>query len=108
MRSSERAARCTPAQRSPRTGIEAMEHFDIVIRGGTVVDGTGMPGVRADVAVSGDRIVAVGDIGPTRTAIEIDAAGQVVAPGVIDAHTTNDRQLLSDRATSAKVSQGVT
>src|SRR3546814_16779256 len=92
MRSSERAARCTPAQRSPRTGIEAMEHFDIVIRGGTVVDGTGMPGVRADVAVSGDRIVAVGAIGTTRTALEIDAAGQVGAPGFNDAHTPADRR----------------
>src|SRR3546814_11446307 len=85
-----------------------MEHFDIVIRGGTVVDGTGMPGARADVAVSGDRIVAVGDIGPTRTELEIDAAGKVVAPGFIDAHTHDDRLLLSDPDMSAKVSQGVT
>ncbi len=85
-----------------------MEHFDIVIRGGTLIDGTGAPGVPGDLAISGDRIVAMGDIGPARAELEIDAAGKVVAPGFIDAHTHDDRLLLSDPDMSAKVSQGVT
>ncbi|MET4699960.1 N-acyl-D-amino-acid deacylase [Constrictibacter sp. MBR-5] len=85
-----------------------MDHFDIVIRGGTIVDGTGTPGRPGDVAISGDRIVAVGDVGPGRAELEIDATGRTVSPGFIDAHTHDDRLLLSDPDMSAKVSQGVT
>ena len=68
---------------------------DLVVRGGTVVDGSGAPGVQADVAVVGDRIVAVGDV-DSRGRKEIDAEGLVVAPGFIDAHTHMDAQVFWD------------
>src|SRR5205809_106371 len=84
---------------------------DWILRGGTVIDGTGGARRRADVAIVGDRIAAVGpsakEIAKTAGAREIDASGLVVAPGFIDVHTHDDRALLaSDMA--AKASQGVT
>src|SRR5947208_738813 len=80
---------------------------DWILRGGTVIDGTGGPRRHADVAVTGDRIAAVGKVGKSKGAREIDASGLVIAPGFIDVHTHDDRALLaSDMA--AKASQGVT
>jgi len=81
--------------------------FDMVIRNGTVVDGTGAPGFEADVAIEGDRIAAIGkNLGPgTR---EIDARGQVVAPGFIDAHTHMDLFLVLYPHGNPVVNFGVT
>jgi len=80
---------------------------DWILRGGTVIDGTGGPRRQADVAITGDRIAAVGKVAKSTGAREIDASGLVVAPGFIDVHTHDDRALLaSDMA--AKASQGVT
>src|SRR6202158_3093079 len=80
---------------------------DWILRGGTVIDGSGGPRRRADVAGTGGRDRAVGKVAKTAGAREIGAAGLVVAPGFIDVHTHDDRALLaSDMA--AKVSQGVT
>jgi N-acyl-D-amino-acid deacylase len=84
------------------------EHFDLLIRGATVVDGTGTPGYAADVGVRGDRIAHVGPLGQARAEVEIDAVGKVAAPGFIDAHTHDDRLLLSGPEMTPKVSQGVT
>jgi N-acyl-D-aspartate/D-glutamate deacylase len=68
---------------------------DLVIRGGLVVDGSGAPGVPGDVAVAGDRIIAVGEV-EGRGRREIDATGLAVAPGFIDAHTHMDAQVFWD------------
>src|SRR3546814_14395666 len=64
------------------------QHYDVLIRGGTLYDGTGAPARTADVAITGDRIAAVGSIpdGATATTL-IDAAGRIVAPGFIDPHS---------------------
>ncbi len=84
--------------------------FDLVIRGGTLVDGTGQPGRPADVAISGERIVAVGNLADRTAAARrtIDATGRVVAPGFIDVHTHADGWLLKTPNLLPKTSQGFT
>jgi N-acyl-D-amino-acid deacylase len=82
-----------------------MEH-DIVIRGGTVIDGTGAPGRVADVAVRGDRIAEVGE--GLRGRRELDATGQVVAPGFVDIHTHYDAQVFWDPHLTPSAFHGVT
>src|SRR5713101_824247 len=81
---------------------------DWILRGGTVIDGTGAPRFRGDVAIAGDRIAAVGAVPKAQGAREIDVAGLIVAPGFIDVHTHDDRALFVTSDMSAKVSQGVT
>ena len=80
---------------------------DLVIRGGTVVDGTGAEPRVADVAIDGDRVSAVGsDVGPGRR--EIDATGQLVAPGWVDVHTHYDGQVTWDPHLTPSGWNGVT
>ncbi len=83
-----------------------MRH-DLVIRGGTVMDGTGAPGFRADVAVDGGMIAVVGDV-PGRGAVELDAAGAVVCPGFVDLHTHYDGQAIWDPHLAPSAWHGVT
>ena len=87
---------------------ETPRRCDVVIRHGTLIDGTGASPRAADVAISGARIAAVGDLGAVAADREIDARGRVVAPGFIDVHTHDDRALLSDPDMAFKASQGVT
>jgi N-acyl-D-amino-acid deacylase len=68
----------------------AAQDYDIVIRNGRVIDGSGSPAVLADVALRGDRIAALGKIPAAAGRIEIDATGKVVAPGFIDVHTHSE------------------
>lgn len=79
-----------------------------VFRGATVVDGSGAPARRADVAVGGGRITAVGAGAAGAGGPEVDAAGLVLAPGFIDMHAHSDLAVLSDADHSAKLAQGVT
>lgn len=81
--------------------------YDLVIRNGRVVDGSGMPAYNADIAVQGDRIAKIGRIEQNGRR-EIDAAGKVVAPGFIDPHTHFDAQLLWDGYAKPALSHGVT
>ena len=79
---------------------------DVVIRGGTVIDGTGSPGRVADVAVEHGRIAAI-DTGLTGSRV-LDAAGQVVTPGFIDIHTHYDAQVFWDPSLTPSSFHGVT
>ena len=70
--------------------------YDLIIRGGTLVDGSGLPGYRADVGISGGMITAIGDLKGQSAKDSIDADGHVVCPGLIDAHTHFDAQVFWD------------
>ena len=82
--------------------------FDTVILNGTVIDGTGRPGYRADVGVAGGKITAVGDLAEAEAEERIDAAGHVVCPGFIDMHSHSDTTMLDDPRGESKAYQGVT
>ena len=81
---------------------------DWILRGGDVIDGSGRPRFRADIAIAGDHIAEVGAVGRSTGAREIDVSGKVVAPGFIDVHTHDDRALFATPEMAAKASQGVT
>jgi len=85
-----------------------MPAYDLVIRNGEVIDGTGAPRRKADVAVKGARIAAIGAPGTLRSDNEFDASGRIVAPGFIDVHTHDDTALIENPAMTMKASQGVT
>jgi N-acyl-D-amino-acid deacylase len=82
--------------------------FSVVVKSAKVVDGSGNPWYRADVAIDGERIAAVGDLGRARADLVLDGAGLVVAPGFIDIHTHSDLPLLIDGEGQAHIQQGVT
>jgi N-acyl-D-amino-acid deacylase len=82
--------------------------FDLLITGGTVVDGSGAAAYRADVAVSGDRIVAIDALGHAEARHVIDASGKLVTPGFIDMHTHSDLTMRADARGWSKLRQGVT
>src|SRR5215813_1810310 len=82
--------------------------WDILIRGGTVIDGSGKPGERADVAIGGGQIAAIGRDLPVDTAKIVEAGGLAVAPGFIDIKTHSDFVLPINPKAESKVRQGVT
>jgi N-acyl-D-amino-acid deacylase len=82
--------------------------FDLIIRGGTVYDGSGTAGFAADVAVAGDRIAAVGDLSAASSAKTIDATGCAVCPGFIDIHSHGDILPLLCPTADSKILDGVT
>src|SRR5882762_10241758 len=82
--------------------------FDIVIKGGTVYDGTGGEGHVTDVAIRGDRIVGVGDFGSAVTKKTIDARGLAVAPGFINMLSWSNESLIQDGRSQSEIRQGVT
>lgn len=83
-------------------------HYDTLIRGGTIIDGSGEPRYVADLAITGQRIAAIGDLSSATADHVIDATHRVVSPGFIDSHTHDDRYLIIDPGMPAKLSQGVT
>jgi N-acyl-D-amino-acid deacylase len=82
--------------------------YDVIVAGGRIVDGTGAPWFRADLAITGDRIAAIGDLQNARSATRIDAAGLVVAPGFIDMLGQSEFNLLVDGRAASKIMMGVT
>ncbi len=82
--------------------------FDVLIEGGSVVDGSGEPAIKADVGVTGERVEAVGDLSTAEARRVIDATGHVVSPGFIDAHAHTDGALLVDPQHASGLRQGIT
>jgi len=80
----------------------------IILRGGTIVDGTGAPGYKGDVWIEGDKIRELGKVESGRAGEVIDVSGLVVAPGFIDIHTHTDRKIFDNPLGDSKVMQGVT
>jgi N-acyl-D-amino-acid deacylase len=84
------------------------EHYDVLIRNGTVYDGSGTPGERTDVALRGDRVAAIGDLSAATAGVEIDARGLAVAPGFINMLSWSTESLLADGRSLGEITQGVT
>lgn len=88
-------------------GCAIAQRYDVIIRGGQVIDGTGAAPVAADIAIEGGRIVQIGPVqGSGRNTI--DASGKIVCPGFIDIHSHTDLSLLVDPRAESKIRQGVT
>lgn len=92
----------------PPASMAAPPEYDIIIRNGRVVDGSGRPGFNADIAIKGDRIARIGNLRGARAKRIIDAHGQVVAPGFIDMLGQSEAFLLIDPRAMSKVMMGVT
>jgi N-acyl-D-amino-acid deacylase len=86
----------------------APQSYDVVLRGGTIYDGSGETPYLGDVAISGDTIVAVGDIGRATAKIEIDAGGLAVAPGFVNLMCWANESLIEDGRSQSDIRQGVT
>lgn len=86
----------------------ASDSYDILLKNGTVVDGTGNPWFKADVGIKGDRIVAIGSLRNASAKTVLDASGRIVCPGFIDMLGQSEFRLLVDGRAMSKISQGVT
>ncbi len=89
-------------------GCARPPHYDVIIRNGTVIDGSGAPGVAADVAILGQRIAAVGSLASATATTEVDAKGLTVAPGFINMLSHSETSLIADGRSMGDLKQGVT
>lgn len=90
------------------TAAAGQTSYDVLIRGGKILDGSGSPGYLADVAINGDRIAAMGKLTGATAKRVLDASGLVVAPGFIDMLGQSETSLLIDKRSLSKLSQGIT
>jgi N-acyl-D-amino-acid deacylase len=93
---------------APLDAAASATNYDILIRNAHILDGTGNPWYSADLAISGERIAAIGDLHDAHGKREIDAAGRIVAPGFIDMLGQSEISLLLDNRALSKLSQGIT
>ncbi len=105
-----RAAACAPLwwALSACASTRRAQRFDLLVQGGTLVDGTGSAPRRADVGVVDGRVAAIGDIDREQARRTIDARGLIVAPGFVDLHSHSDRSILDCPAADSRVLQGYT
>ena len=88
--------------------MNTAQHYDLLIHGGSVIDGTRAPRFKADVGIRNGMIAAIGDLQGHSATARIDANGRIVAPGFIDSHTHDDQAVLTQPDMVCKISQGVT
>jgi len=84
------------------------QSFDLVLRGGFVIDGSGAPARLADVGIAAARISAIGDLSGVTAARTLDVSGLTVTPGFIDVHTHSEDELITNPKAESKIRQGVT
>lgn len=101
------AVRMQSASRQNTNSADA-EAYDVIIRGGHILDGTGNPWYAADIGIRGDKIAAIGKLDHANAKKVIDAVGSVVAPGFIDMLGQSETSLLIDNRSLSKISQGIT
>jgi N-acyl-D-amino-acid deacylase len=105
-------ATVVPLMAQPHPSMVAAEQskqaYDVILRGGTVYDGTGSPGRLADVGIRGDRIAAVGDLKTAQARTVLDAKGLAVAPGFINMLSWSTDSLIADGRSQGEIRQGVT
>jgi N-acyl-D-amino-acid deacylase len=82
--------------------------YDVILRGGTIYDGSGEDPYVGDVALNGDKIAAIGDIGPAEAGLEVDATGLAVAPGFVNMMSWANESLIEDGLSQSDIRQGVT
>jgi PBP4 family serine-type D-alanyl-D-alanine carboxypeptidase len=106
----EIAAAAYDAQLPAESATEAgAENYDVILRNGRIIDGSGNPWVSGDIAIRGDRIAAIGHLNSSATAKRvIDATGLVISPGFIDMLGQSEMALLIDNRSLSKLSQGIT
>jgi len=92
----------------PATGGARAETYDVIIRGGHILDGTGNPWYAADIGIRGDKIAAIGKLEGATAKQTIDATGEIVSPGFIDMLGQSETSLLIDNRSLSKLSQGIT
>ena len=85
-----------------------LKYFDLIIRKGTVIDGTGAPRKLADIGIVENRIIEIGDLHDAESSKVINANGLIVSPGFIDVHTHDDNLIFTDPSMAPKTTQGVT
>jgi N-acyl-D-amino-acid deacylase len=95
-------------QPDPAPIVQSAPSYDVIIRGGMVYDGSGEPGQRADIAIQGDRIAAVGNLSASQALQVVDATGQAVAPGFINMLSWAVDSLIEDGRAQSDLRQGVT
>ncbi len=86
----------------------SVDSYDVIIRGGHILDGTGNPWYAADIGIRGDKIAAIGKLDNATAKQTIDATGKIVAPGFIDMLGQSESSLLIDNRSLSKISQGIT
>src|SRR2546423_11635546 len=82
--------------------------FDVLIKGGTVYDGSGATPIKADIGIRGDRIIAIGNLRGAQATSVIDASGLAVAPGFINMLSHSEGSLVADGRSQSEIRQGVT
>jgi N-acyl-D-amino-acid deacylase len=98
----------TAPTRQAATPAAPTETYDVILRGGTVYDGSGQAAVRADVGIRGDRIATVGDLGNATAKNELDVKGRAVTPGFINTLSWSTTSLIADGRSQGEIREGVT